>query len=140
MIDLKTFLFFALILLTAQPQIGAQNPPSKASPLTKQQIPYEIRLDPKFAETLLIHKEEPACQKDHDGLWIRGTVVIEITVDKKGKVSGAQTVSGPKILRPIALATVRKYLYKPYLLKGTPVEVETIVSIPMDCYFHNGQA
>jgi hypothetical protein len=35
---------------------------------------------------------------------------------------------------------VRKYVYKPYLLNGTPVEVETTVSIRMDCIFHAGQA
>jgi hypothetical protein len=44
------------------------------------------------------------------------------------------------VLRPLALATVRKYHYKPYLLNGTPVEVETVVSIPIDCFFHTGQA
>jgi len=140
--NLKFFLFSAAILVSAQAQSHAQSPPSttKESPSTQQQIPYVIQLDPKFAETLLIHKEEPACQKDQDGLRIGGKVVIAITIDKNGKVSHAQTLSGPKILRPLALATVRKYLYKPYLLKKTPVEVETTVSIPIDCFFHNGQA
>jgi outer membrane biosynthesis protein TonB len=140
--DLKLFLFFAAILVSAQVQIPAQNPTSttKESPSTQQQVPYEIQIDSKIAETLLIHKEEPACQKDQGGLRIVGTVVLAITIDKNGKVSHAQTLSGPKLLRPLALATVRKYLYKPYLLKKTPVEVETTVSIPIDCFFHNGQA
>jgi hypothetical protein len=35
---------------------------------------------------------------------------------------------------------VRKYRYKPYLLNKTPVEVETAVSIQIDCFFHTGQA
>jgi hypothetical protein len=139
---LKLFLFFAAILLSPQAQIRAQNPPSttKENPSAQQQVPYEIQLDSKFAETLLIHKEEPACQKDQDGIRIEGTVVIAINVDKNGKVSHAQTLSGPRLLRPLALATVRKYLYKPYLLKKTPVEFETTVSIPINCFFHSGQA
>ena len=140
--NLRFFLFFVAILVSAQAQIRAQNPPSttKESPSAQQQVPYEIELGPKIAETLLIHKEEPACQKDQDGIRIGGTIVIAITIDKNGKVSHAQTLSGPKILRPLALATVRKYLYKPYLIKGIPVEVETTVSIPIDCFFHNGHA
>jgi hypothetical protein len=63
-----------------------------------------------------------------------------ITIDKNGKVSHTKTLSGPKIIRPLASATVRKYRYKPYLLNKTPVEVETAVSIQIDCFFHTGQA
>ena len=69
-----------------------------------------------------------------------GTVVIAITIDKNGKVSHTRTLSGPKMLRPLALATVRKYLYKPYQLNKTPVEIRTVVSIPIDCFFYSGQA
>jgi protein TonB len=85
-------------------------------------------------------KEEPACQKDSNGIKVTGTVVIAISIDKTGKVSHPRTLSGPKMLRPLALAAARKYRYKPYLLNNIPVEVETVVSIPIDCFFHNGQA
>ena len=108
--------------------------------LAQEQAPNQVQLGSKFAETLLVHKEEPACQKNSDGAKVMGTVVIAITIDKNGNVSHVHTLSGPKILRPIALASVRKYRYKPYLFKGKPVEVETVVSIPMDCIIHTGQA
>jgi len=71
---------------------------------------------------------------------VTGTVVIAITIDKNGEVSHTRTLSGPKMLRPLASATVRKYRYKPYLLNNTPVEVETVVSIQIECIFHSGQA
>jgi protein TonB len=103
-------------------------------------FPHQVKISPGVAETRLIHKEEPACQKDSDGVRVTGTVVIAITIDKNGKVSHARTLSGPNLLRSLALASVRKYLYKPYLLNGTPVQVETSVSITMDCIFHTGQA
>ena len=106
----------------------------------QEQAPYEVQLGSKFAETLLVHKEEPPCQKDSDGVRVTGTVVIAITIDKNGKVSHPHMVSGPKILRPLAAATVLKYRYKPYLLNGTPIEIETVVSISIDCFFHTGQA
>jgi hypothetical protein len=109
-------------------------------PAQERDDPDQVQLGSKVAETMLIHKEEPACQKDSDGVRVSGTVVIAITIDKNGKVSHPHTVSGPKILRPLAAATVLKYRYKPYLLIGTPIEVETVVSIQIDCFFHNGQA
>ncbi|MFZ2023851.1 MAG: energy transducer TonB [Terracidiphilus sp.] len=124
-----TFSFFlvAVLLSTSAAQVVAP-------------FPHRVQLDSKIANTLLIHKEEPACQKDSDGIKVTGTVVIAITIDKDGHVTHTQTLSGPKMLRPLALTTVRKYLYKPYLLNGTPVEVETTVSIRIDCICHNGQA
>lgn len=138
-----TFSFFlAGALLSTPVQAYAQNPPSpvQKGPTARQQAPYEIQLGPNVAESLLVHKEEPACQKDLDGVRVTGTVVIAVTIDKKGMVSHTRTLSGPKMLRPLALATVRKYRYKPYLLNNVPVEFETVVSIPIICIFHTGQA
>lgn len=103
-------------------------------------IPRKVWIQPKLAETLLIHKEQPACQKDQAGVRVTGTVVVAITIDGDGKVIHAHALSGPKILRSTAIATVRKYRYKPYLLNRTPVEVDTVVSIPINCFFHSGQA
>lgn len=122
-----SFLLGAVLLLTSPAQMVAP-------------FPRRVQLDSKIADTLLIDKEKPACQKDPDGVKVMGTVVIAITIDKNGHVGHAQTLSGPKMLRPLALATVRKYLYKPYLLNGTPVEVETKASVRIDCIFHTGQA
>lgn len=100
----------------------------------------QVPLSSKVAEKMLIHKEEAACQKDSIGTRVVGTVVLEITITKAGKVIGAHVVSGPKILQRPALEAVRRYRYKPYLLNGKPIEVETTVSIRMDCFFHTGQA
>lgn len=102
--------------------------------------PTRVQVSSKLANALLIHKEEPACQKDSDGVKIKGTVVIRITIDKNGEVSQTLTLSGPKLLQPLATATVCKYRYKPYLLNGHPVEVVTAVSMPIDYFFHTGQA
>jgi len=139
---LKSCLFIVAIIPFFLARALAQNSPSvpQKGPPSEQQAPYEVQLSSKVAESLLVHKEEPACQKDPDGIKVMGTVVIAITIDKNGEVSHTRILSGPRMLRPLALATVRKYRYKPYLLNRKPVEVETIVSIQIDCIFHTGQA
>jgi hypothetical protein len=55
-------IFFAAILLSTQAEAHAQNQPSpvQKGSSTQQHVPYEIQLGSKVAETLLIHKEEPA--------------------------------------------------------------------------------
>jgi Gram-negative bacterial TonB protein C-terminal len=140
--NLKLFFILAAVLLSPSAQAHGQNLPStaqKGSPAQHQAL-HKVQLSPKVAETLLIHKEEPACQKDPDGVKVMATIVIAITIDKNGNVSRPRTLSGPMMLRPLALATVRKYRYKPYLVDNSPVEVETVVSIPIDCFFYTGQA
>lgn len=58
-----------------------------------------------------------------------GTVVVAIEISSQGDVVDAQIISGPKMLHQLVLDAVRKYKYKPYLLNGKPVEVETTVSV-----------
>ena len=118
--------------------VAALLPSSQAQDVAP--FPNQVQISSKLAETLLIHKEEPACQKESDGVQVKATVVLAITIDRNGKVSHTHPLSGPKLLRPLASATARKYRYKPYLLSNTPVEVETVVSIFIDCFFHTGQA
>jgi protein TonB len=60
---------------------------------------------------------------------VTGTVVLAITIDKEGNVLHPKVVSGPKMLQKMVLDAVRKYKYKPYLLNGKAVEVETTVSV-----------
>jgi outer membrane biosynthesis protein TonB len=135
------FSFLSVFLLFPSAQVQTQNLPAAApSGGAPTKDIDEVRMSSKVAETLLIHREESACQKTADGVKVMGTVVTAITIDENGKVSRARTLSGPKLLRPLALETVRKYRYKPYLLNQKPVRVETTVSIPIDCFLHTGQA
>ena len=38
-------------------------------------------------------------------------------------------MNGPVLLQQAALDAVQKWLYRPYLLNGQPVEVETTVNV-----------
>jgi protein TonB len=65
---------------------------------------------------------------------VTATVVLAIVIDKNGDVLHPKVISGPAMLRKPVLDAVRKYKYKPYLLNGKAVEVETTVSVTMDSY------
>jgi protein TonB len=60
---------------------------------------------------------------------IQGTVVLQATISKTGSIENLRVISGPPMLRQAAIDAVQTWRYKPYLLNGEPVEVETTVNV-----------
>jgi TonB family protein len=60
---------------------------------------------------------------------IQGTVVLDATISKKGDVENLQITSGHPILVPAAIDAVKQWKYKPFLLNGKPVEVQTQIEV-----------
>ncbi|HSY02769.1 MAG TPA: energy transducer TonB, partial [Acidobacteriaceae bacterium] len=60
---------------------------------------------------------------------IQGTVVLQATISKNGTIENLRVISGPPMLQAAAQEAVRGWRYKPYLLNGEPVEVETQVNV-----------
>jgi protein TonB len=60
---------------------------------------------------------------------IQGVVVLQATISKAGSIENLRVISGPPMLRQAALDAVQTWRYKPYLLNGEPVEVETTINV-----------
>jgi periplasmic protein TonB len=60
---------------------------------------------------------------------IQGTVVLQATISKAGTIEGLKVLSGPPMLQQAAVEAVKTWRYRPYLLNGEPVEVETQVNV-----------
>jgi periplasmic protein TonB len=60
---------------------------------------------------------------------IQGVVVLQATVSTSGLIKNLRVMSGPPMLQQAAMDAVRSWRYKPYLLNGNPVEVETTISV-----------
>jgi len=60
---------------------------------------------------------------------IQGAVVLQALISKEGTIENLQAVSGPPLLMKAALEAVQQWRYRPYLLNGEPVEVETQVTV-----------
>jgi outer membrane biosynthesis protein TonB len=120
--------FFLLSAILA-PGLLAQ---ANARPNTQQQ--FEIQISSGVAEKRLVHKANVVCPRMAMPPRIKATVVIGIEIDKNGNVLHPKVVSGPAMLSKPVLDSVRKYKYKPYLLNGKAVDVETTVWVTMDSY------
>lgn len=62
----------------------------------------------------------------------KGTVVLAIVVGTDGLVVDATYVSGPEELSDSAIAAVKQWKYKPFMLDGQPLRVETKASVVFD--------
>jgi protein TonB len=60
---------------------------------------------------------------------IAGTVQLQATISRKGTIENLRVVSGPPLLQQAAIDAVKQWRYRPYLLNGEPVEVETAVNV-----------
>ena len=60
---------------------------------------------------------------------VEGTVVLSATISKTGRIENLHVVSGSPMLTQAAVEAVAQWVYRPYLLNGQPVEVETSVSV-----------
>jgi protein TonB len=122
----KTAACFVLLSAALTTPLLAQTQASPASAPT----PNQLQISAGVAEKLLVHKVAPdTCAHIAMAARVTGTVVLAIVIDREGNVLHPKVVSGPKMLQKMVLDAVRKYKYKPYLLNGKAVEVETTVSV-----------
>ena len=60
---------------------------------------------------------------------IQGQVVLRAIISREGAIENLQVLSGHPMLAPAAVDAVRQWRYRPYVLNGEPVEVETQVTV-----------
>ena len=80
-------------------------------------------------EGLLIHRVEPAYPPLAKAARIQGTVQLQAIISRQGTIQNLQVLSGHPMLVTAAVEAVRQWRYRPYILNGEPVEVETQVTV-----------
>jgi periplasmic protein TonB len=76
---------------------------------------------------MLVHKVKPEYPKSAKKAGIRGTVRLQIIVDRDGRVIEVKPLEGDPQLAQAASDAVRQWRYKPVTLNGVPVQVDTQV-------------
>jgi protein TonB len=88
-----------------------------------------VRISSGVAASISIYKPIPVYPALARAARAEGTVVLEATISKSGSIENLRVVSGPAMLRQAALDAVSQWRYRPYLLNGEPVAVETTVNV-----------
>jgi periplasmic protein TonB len=91
--------------------------------------PQRVRVSSGVQSGLLVRKVNPTYPPLARQARIQGVVILQAQISKEGNIENLQLISGHPMLAPAAIEAVKQWKYKPYLLNGEPVEVETQVQV-----------
>ena len=80
-------------------------------------------------QSKLVKQVAPKYPKEAKKKHIEGVVRLNIVIDHDGKVIETNLRSGDPVLANAAVEAVREWRYKPTLLNGKPIEVQTEVDV-----------
>jgi TonB family protein len=101
-------------------------PPNGSTPT--QQVK-RVQIMPGLIQGMLVHQVAPVYPQEARRNHVQGTVILRAVISKDGRIVDLKPVSGPKDLIPAAIGGVQQWRYRPYLLAGEPVEVETLITV-----------
>jgi protein TonB len=100
-----------------------------SGPKVKVESARKVTISAGIAVGLLVQKTAPSYPPIAKQAHVSGTVVIQATISKNGAIENPRVISGPTMLRQSAVDAVKTWRFRPYLLDGQPVEVETTVNV-----------
>jgi periplasmic protein TonB len=103
--------------------IGGMAPPP---PRPVQQ---RIRQGGSVQAALLVNKVQPVYPPLARQTRISGTVRLHAIISKAGTIQSLEVMSGHPLLVRAAMDAVQQWRYKPTLLNGEPVEVDTTIDV-----------
>ena len=77
----------------------------------------------------LISAPRPAYPEMASLVGAQGKVTFEAMVSKEGQVEAVKVLGGSQVLRSAATDAVKQWQYRPFQVKGRPVEVRTIIRV-----------
>ncbi len=88
-----------------------------------------VNVSQGVSQGLILKKVSPSYPTAALRLRLEGSVELLATISKKGDISAVKILSGDPNLARAAVDAVKQWKYKPYLLDGSPVEIQTQVTI-----------
>ena len=109
--------------------ISASTRPVPKLPAFKPVVPKRVRVSQGVTQGLLLRKVSPTYPPLARQARIHGTVLLQAIIAKDGNIQNLQVISGHPMLVPAAIGAVKEWHYRPYLLNGIPVEIETTITV-----------
>ena len=88
-----------------------------------------VKLTEPIVRGLLIQSVDPAYPDGGKAGGQRGTVVLQVLIGRDGSVQDAMFMQGSLVFARTAIAAVKQWRFKPYLLNGRPVAVQSLVTL-----------
>jgi periplasmic protein TonB len=102
---------------------------NSAAPVPKVATPTRVRVSQGVTQGLLVRRIQPTYPPLAKQARIAGAVVLQAEISKDGSIQNLHVISGHPMLVPSAIEAVKQWKYRPYILNGEPVEVETTITV-----------
>jgi TonB family protein len=96
-----------------------------ASPAPRPRLLPPSDLEP----VMVIKKVPPVYPLAAKQRRLTGSIVLQGTVNKNGRISDLQLISGPPLFRDAAFAAVKQWVFKPARLNGQAIEQSTTIRV-----------
>ena len=83
----------------------------------------------QILEGSLIRRVQPMYPQMARNVRVQGPVVLAAVIGKDGTIENLRLMSGHPMLVPAAIAAVSQWRYRPYILNGEAIEVETQITV-----------
>ena len=113
----------------ATPGAGAPPPDIGGGSNAPAPVLQTLNVSQGVSQGLLTKKVQPVYPRGALTMRVEGAVELLATVSKTGDISHVKVLSGDAQLAKAATDAVKQWKYKPYLLNGEPVEIQTQVTI-----------
>jgi periplasmic protein TonB len=105
--------------------IGSTLPTLPARPVP----PVKKVIVSRMMEGNLIYQVQPVYPPLARSARVQGTVTLRAVISRNGTIQNLQVLSGHPLLVRAAKDAVQQWRYRPYILNGEPMEVETQVTV-----------
>ena len=109
--------------------IGAANRTSASATPKPTEIPKRLVVSQGVSLGMLQSQVEPVYPLIAKRARVQGQVTLRAIISPQGTIESLQVVEGHPMLVAAAMDAVKQWRYKPYMLSGQPVEVETMVFV-----------
>jgi TonB family protein len=86
----------------------------------------DLRREPSMSLLKLV---EPVYPEEALRLGVRGTVIVELLIDKQGLPQKIQIIKGHSILAAAVNGALHQWQWKPYRLNGEVVEIDMMIAM-----------
>jgi periplasmic protein TonB len=91
--------------------------------------PNRIKVGGDVQSASLVKQVTPEYPGIAKSAHVSGTVTLHAIISKDGSIEKLEYVSGPPLLMASAMSAVKEWRYRPTMLNGQPVEVDTTVQV-----------
>jgi protein TonB len=88
-----------------------------------------VRVSQGVTQGMVLHRVQPTYPPLARTARVQGSVILAAVIGKDGTIQNLHVISGHPLLTQAALDAVKQWRYRPYILNGEPVEVDTQVTV-----------